>query len=437
MNLKKLCAIVLSSMVLVGCSEGIEDQNHGLDKNNPVTINVGTLENDTTLEALVDTYNTTIGNDRGINVVYNHVSTTEQLSSMDIISSDYDTIYSLCSTCNIAELSDYYSSMDLGSTYLRTAIEETSLSGLRAIPTKLDMNVLAVNQSLWDEFTTSTEFDNTSLETWDSLLNVAQVYYEQKSETFLGIASSYDVAMELSYQTYNPLVETTSEGASIDVSSEYMQVLWDTIATPEIKGLYTATNFESFQNGDVVAIYCPLSEIPNDDSILVLQAPYSISEDYMLDVTAMAVNSTDDTTIYASVDFIDWLTTPDINYQYAVNGGYVPSNLECQKVSNMKEYLYNGDTTSDTNANAELLATSLISEGKVFKLSPFDNISTLETILETRVNLDSSYDVIVKRQQGGILEDKLYEGILDADSFKSWYDDICEQLQVTFNLNSD
>jgi multiple sugar transport system substrate-binding protein len=211
-----------------------------------------------------------------------------------------------------------------------------------------------------------------------------------------------------------------------------MQVLWDTIATPEIKGLYTATNFENFQNGEVVAIYCPLSEIPNDDNILVLQAPYSIGEDYMLDVTAMAVNSTDDTTIYASVDFIDWLTTPDINYQYAVNSGYVPSNLECQKVSNMKEYLYNGDTTEDTNPNAELVALSVISDGYVFKVSPFDYISTLETILETRVNLDSSHDVIVKRQQGGVLEDKVYEGILDEDSFKSWYDDICEQLKVTF-----
>jgi multiple sugar transport system substrate-binding protein len=436
MNFKKLGAIVLSSMVLVGCSEGINDQNHGLDKNNPITINVGTLDNDTTLQTLVDTYNTTIGNDRGINIVYNQVSTTEQLSSMDIISSDYDTIYSLCSTCDIAELSDYYDSMDLGSTYLREAVEEVSLSGLRAIPTKLDMNVLAVNQTLWNDFSSANGFENTSLETWDSLLNVAETYYEQDSKTFLGISSSYDVAMELSYQTCNPLVEITSEGASIDVSSDYMQVLWDTIATPEIKGLYTATNFESFQNGDVVAIYCPISELPDDDNILVLQAPYSIGEDYMLDVTAMAVNSTDDTTIYASVDFIDWLTTPDINYQYAVNGGYVPSNLECQKVSNMKEYLYNGDTTENTNSNAELLALSLIDEGKVFKVSPFDNVSTLETILETRVNQNSSHDIIVKRQQGGILEDKLYEGILDGDSFKTWYDDICDQLKATFSSNN-
>jgi hypothetical protein len=103
----------------------------------------------------------------------------------------------------------------------------------------------------------------------------------------------------------------------------------------------------------------------------------------------------------------------------------------------MKEYLYNGDTTENTNSNAELLALSLIDEGKVFKVSPFDNVSTLETILETRVNQNSSHDIIVKRQQGGILEDKLYEGILDGDSFKTWYDDICDQLKATFSSNNN
>ena len=146
----------------------------------------------------------------------------------------------------------------------------------------------------------------------------------------------------------------------------------------------------------------------------------------------MAINSTDDTKVYAGVEFIKWLTSTDINYKYALNDACIPANKECQKTSNMKDYLYNENVSSSINASAELLAVDLLQDTSIFKVSPFDNISTLQTTLDSKINQSDVRNTLIKRIKGGVLETKAYEGILDSSSFKTWYDDICTQLRTTF-----
>lgn len=432
MNLKKIVSIALCGIMLVGCSQDMQDKKYGLDKDNPISITIGTLE-DTSLQTLIDDFNSTVGNDRGIVIEYKEVSSNDELSSMDIVSTDYNTIYSLCANGNVAELSSYFSALDLGDTYLDTSIEDISFSGLKAIPTKLDINVLVLNKSEWESFASANGLDTSSLATWDSVLSVAETYYNSNdNKPFLSIYSGYDIALEMSYQNSVPIVTTASDSASINLSSEAMQNVWNKIVTPQIKGYFVYGGYENLESDTTIASYCKLSELSANDDIIVLQAPYDINTTYKLNTTAMAINSTDDTKVYAGVEFIKWLTSTDINYKYAINDSCIPANKECQRVSNMKEYLYNESISSDINATAELLAVGLLESKSIFKVSPFDNISVLETTLDTRINQTETHEVLIKRIQGGVLEAKAYEGILDNSSFKEWYDDICNQLRTTF-----
>lgn len=432
MNFKKIVSIALCSLMLVGCSQDVQDKKYGLDKNNPVSLTVGTLQ-DTSLENLIDDFNSTIGNDRGIVIQYTEVSSNDELSSMDMVSTDYNTIYSLCANGNVAELSSYFSALDLGDTYLDTSIEDISFSGLKAIPTKLDINVLALNKSEWESFSSANNLDTSMLSTWDGVLSVAETYYNSNdSKPFLSVYSGYDMALEMSNQNSVPIVSTKSDSASINLSSEAMQNIWDKIATPQIKGYFVYGGLDTVQDNTTIASYCKLSELSNNNDILVLQAPFDNTPTYKLNTTAMAINSTDDTKVYAGVEFIKWLTSTDINYKYALNDACIPANKECQKTSNMKDYLYNENVSSSINASAELLAVDLLQDTSIFKVSPFDNISTLQTTLDSKINQSDVRDTLIKRIKGGVLETKAYEGILDSSSFKTWYDDICTQLRTTF-----
>ena len=115
MNLKKIAVIILSGILLTGCNQGSQDKNYGLDKDNPTTITLGTLE-DTSLESMVDEFNSTEGQTRGINIELKTVNSVDELSYMDLVSTDYNAISSLCSTNKVSDLSEYFSSADLGNT---------------------------------------------------------------------------------------------------------------------------------------------------------------------------------------------------------------------------------------------------------------------------------------------------------------------------------
>lgn len=426
MNLKKIVAVTLMGILLTGCSETSEDKKHGLDKENPITITMGTLEDDS-LETMIDDFNSSIGADKGINIVYTPVSTIEEFSNTDMVSADYDTIYSLCTTNEIAELSNYFSAMDLGSTFFESSIETISLSGLRAIPISLDVNLLVVNLSEWESFANTNGLDTSSFNTWEGINLVAESYYNSTGKPFISVSSGYDVTSEMANQGYAPLVQTSKSGASINVQSDTLRNVWNYIVEPQIKGYMTMGGYQTIEDGTTIATYCPLSEIPNstESELLIFKAP-SIDESissYILDTTAIAVNSSSDTTIYACVQFIDYIINESCNYEYATSKRCIPAN----KNSNL-------DIDSNTiNNSGENIAFDLISNGKVFKVSPFDNVSTLKTALENKINQASVHDTIVKRINGGILKNKAYEGILDVNSFKYWYDDICDQLKITFS----
>lgn len=435
MKFKSLAIVILSAIMLTSCNASDKNKGNSLSANNPVTITLGSVE-DTGLQTMIDEFNSTEGADKGIIVDLKTFDDDSSISSVDMVCSDYNTIYSTCSDQQVAELSDYFSSMYLGTNYISSAIETTSLSGLRAIPVKLDMNVLVVNKSAWEGFANAKGLDTSALATWDSMLSVAEQYYEYSNgEKLLSVSSVYDVAMENSYQISKPLTETSQSGAVINLTSELMLTVWDTVCVPQIKGYYTYGDYSNVQSGEVVMSYCPLSQVSNDDSIMVLQAPYKSggydNGRYVLDTTAIAVHSTDDTTIYASTVFIKWLTNQENNYRYALLDNSIPVCVDNLKESSIKSYLNDG--TYSVNADGELLSVGLINEAKCFKVSPFDNVSTLEATIESRSNLVSQNETIKNRLNNGVLPAKVYEGILDGNSFKLWYDDISSQLQVAFN----
>lgn len=434
MNLKKLVAILCSSVLLVGCSESVDDKKYGLDKDNPITLTLGTLE-DTALQTAIDDFNSSVGEQRGINIEYVEVSSSDELSSMDMVSTDYNTIYSLSSSNSIAELSDYFTAMELGTTFFETSVEDVSLSGLRAIPTKIDINVLALDKTAWETFAQENGLDDTSLATWDGVLAVAETYQSTTNgESFLSIYSSYDASLEIASQMGSPLVEISSSGATINIQNDTMQTIWDSISVPQIKGLFVSGDYQTIEDGSTIATYCPVSKLPKGDDILVLQAP-TVTEDtsspYMVDTTAIAINSEDNSKIYAGVEFIKWLTDTNQNSVYALSDSSIPANKQFAPNSNSSLI-----DSYDVNATAIDLATTLLAKDKTFRVSPFDNISTFKDTLENKVNQTSSHDIVDKRRTSGVLEDKLYDGILDSTSFTTWYNDICEQLNITFQTES-
>lgn len=432
MNLKRLAIIVLAGVLLTGCSNGNADKKHGLSASSPTTITLGTKD-DIALQSMVDEFNSTEGKKRGINVEVKTFDLESEISGVDIVFSNYDTIYSMGTTGNIADLSQYYSSLDLGNTFFKQSLEVNTLSGLRAIPISTDINVFAINKSMWQEFADANSLDVNSLDTWDNVLNIANTYLEYSNgKPFLNINDNYNMSIELSYQMNLPLTQASQEGAVINLNNDNMLGVWNSICVPQIKGLYISGTTPTFDDTSAMVTYCPLSEVPNDDNILVTSAPCVTDgiNAHLLDVNAMAINSSDDNIIYTGVQFIKWLSSDENELEYALNSKTVPTNLGNLRYNKIENQLNSVDYP--VNAQGELVAIDILNNAQCFKISAFDNVQTLKSTFNSKFNKTSSSDVVAKKRANGVLEDKLYEDILDGNSFKTWYDDICNTLKVTF-----
>lgn len=432
MYLKSLAVILLSGILLSGCSYINDDKSHGISAGSPMTITLGTQE-DTALQPLVDEFNSTEGSKRGIIVDVKTFQSYEDITDVDLVCADYDTIYNLGINGNVADISEYFSSLELGNTFLKQSLEIDNLSGLRAIPISTDVNVFAIDEDLWNDFASQNSLDTTYLSTWESVLDVANVYFEYSGgKPLLNIDDTYNMAIELSYQMNLPLAQASQEGAVINLNNDNMLGVWNSICVPQIKGLYVSGTSPTFDDSSTVITYCPLSEVPNQDNISVISAPHVTDgiDAHLLDVTALAVSSTDEDTIYAGVQFIKWISSSDNDLEYALSSGTIPTNLESLNEKNLEGAL-NTDSYS-VNYSGEMVGLDILNDCKCFKVSAFDNISTLKDTFNVKFNKTSSSETVAKKRANGVLEDKVYEDILDSSSFQTWYDDLCMSLKVTF-----
>jgi hypothetical protein len=326
--------------------------------------------------------------------------------------------------------------LELGNTFFKQSLELNTLSGLRAIPLSTDVNVLAIDQTLWNDFASQNALDVSSLSTWDGVLEVANTYSDYSDgKPLLTIDDTYNMAIELSYQMNLPLAQASQEGAVINLNNDNMLGVWDSICVPQIKGLYVSGVTPTFDSSDenyTVLTYCPLSEVPNDDNIMVVASPCVTDgiNAHMLDVTALAVNSSDEDVVYAGVQFIKWVTSDDNSLEYALNSKTVSVNVSNLDNSSVESKLNGG--SYDVNTSGELVGLSFLNDCQCFRVSAFDNVSVLKSTFNTKFNKTSSADVVAKKRANGVLEDKIYEDILDSSSFQTWYDDLCSSLKVTF-----
>ena len=81
------------------------------------------------------------------------------------------------------------------------------------------------------------------------------------------------MALEMSNQNSVPIVSTKSDSASINLSSEAMQNIWDKIATPQIKGYFVYGGLDTVQDNTTIASYCKLSELSNNNDISFYSSP--------------------------------------------------------------------------------------------------------------------------------------------------------------------
>ena len=195
MNKKKLIAcltgIALFAGTLTGCAAGEAKTTE------PITLTVWTYYSGEQLDAfneLVDSFNDTVGKEKGIIVESSSQGSVDDLESnvMDaaqeqvgasdmpnIFSAYADTAYKLDEMGQVVDLSDYLTDEEKDA-YIDAYLKEGDFSGdgsIKIFPSAKSTELLFLNKTDWDEFADATGASEEDLETVEGLVDTAEKYY--------------------------------------------------------------------------------------------------------------------------------------------------------------------------------------------------------------------------------------------------------------------
>ena len=464
---------------LCGCgASGNETTKVKLDPDNPVSLTVWHYYNgaqQATFDALVEEFNATVGQEKGIYVEgysQGSVADLEQAVNSaiegevgaaelpDIFSSYADTAYSVQQQDKLADLTQYFSEEEL-SAYVDSYIQEGYFNddgALYLLPVAKSTEVMMINKTDWEPFAQATGSTLEELKTIEGVIDVAQRYYEWTDnqtpdiegdgKAFYGRDSMSNYFVIGMKQMGQEIFEVKDGEVIIHTDKELMHRLWEDYYVPYVEGYFGAYGrfrSDDVKTGDVLAytgstssaVYFP-DEVENGEETypieyIVLDAPIlEGGEAYQVQQGAgMAVTKSDKEHEYASCVFLKWFTEKEQNIRFVCESAYMPVKKETNSVTALDEVIQ-ADNLEINQKAYDCLSTVLADEdtshyytSKNFK-NGYDTRKVLDYNLSDKATEDKA--VIDAAVEEGQSRDEVLTAYLSEESFENWYQGFCDSL---------
>ncbi len=470
----------LSATMLSSCNA--KQDEHGLDAENPITINIWHYYNgiqQSKFDELVNEFNETVGYEKGIILETEASSSISELAdsvvaSMEgqvgaeeppnIFASYLETAYIIDKMGYVADMKPYFTDEEL-SEYVDDYLQEGILGNedsLKIFPVAKSTEVMILNLTDWQPFADATGVTTDDLTTWEDLNSVAEKYYNytdaltpdvpNDGKAFFGRDSTANYmvigAKQLGYEY------VTIDGDTVQpyFDETALRRLWDNYYVPYVKGYYTAqSKFRSddAKIGNIIAligsttssVYYPTSVTINDDytypiESLVLPIPnFKDTDPYIVQQGAgFVVKKADEKTEYACSVFLKWFTDVQRNIDFSIGSGYLP----------VKKDANDYDTIMDINSKSsqpmeDILVSTIdvalneISHSKLYTNRPYNHSDTVRNLLEEAISDEAkaTYEEAWNKINSGQDYNKVIEEYTNDDAFNQWLENFKTNLTET------
>lgn len=461
----KRTAILVLVVLLACCAAltGCQPAAEVLSPKHPTTVMVWHYYNGTQKEAfdaLVNEFNETVGQTRGIVVTAESKGSVNDLAAavMDsaqkkvgsdefphLVSTYVDTAYSLYRNNMLADL-DSYMTQEERDRYVPAFLEEGRMGDGKhyVLPVAKSTELLYINQTDWDRFAQQTGADEALLSTWEGIAALAQQYYEWSGgKAFFGRDAFANYVIVGSQQLGVEIFSVNDGKVTVQLDEAVMKRLWDAYAVPYIKGHYGAYGrfrSDDVKTGDLIACvsstssisYFPKEVTLEDGSTYPIQSralplpnfegtkPYAVQQG-----AGMAIAKSDKQHETAAVEFLKWFTEAQRNTQFAVSTGYLPVQKEAVTEANMSAALKaNGMEEGNLSYQNAMVSIGQIGQAELYTNLPFEDGNAVRNLL-TEAMTDSLN--VYRAQWPGIAQDSAQQQ-LDL-WFAQWLTDLQGKLQ--------
>lgn len=411
---KYLSVFLVSVFLLSGCAGTVKSP---LNPKDPVTINMwhnfgGDMQ--TTMDALIDEFNSTVGKEEGIIINVTAITSSSELQkNLNMIAAgdpgapampDITTAYPKTAILfeqkdMLADLNTYFTKEEL-SGYVPSFMEEGIINdGLYVFPISKSTEILYVNQTLFDRFAAENDVTMDCFSTFEGLADAAQKYYEwtdSQTPDILNDGKAFYAAdswLNLAQAGMMQQGVSLFENNALHLDNEAYRYIWNTICPPSISGgfaIYDGYSSDLSKTGDLVCstgssagilFYGDTITYSNGE---VEQVEYSILPFPVFEGgekiaiqrgSGMMVKKSDEAHEYASAVFLKWFTAPEQNMRFISSTGYLPVTKEAFENRMDTEI----EQVSDSRIKKMLLAVTEMYGNYDFFVAPvfeeFDSIS--------------------------------------------------------------
>lgn len=460
-----LCVGGILAAAMTGCGNSTKTTKTASE--HPISLTVWTYYNGDQLEtfnSLVEKFNTTTGKEKGIQIEsqsQGSVSDLEQnvmdaaqkkvgASEMPNIFSAYaDTAYTLDQMGMVVDLGTYLTDEEKEK-YISSYLEEGDFSGdgsIKIFPVAKCTEELFLNKTDWETFAGDCGVSDEDLQTVESLLAVAEKYYDWSGgKAFFGRDAMANYMLIGAKQLGCTLFEVKDGKMTLDFDKEVVRRLWDSYYVPFVKGWFAASGrfrSDDIKTGNILAYTGSTSsatffptQVMADDNISydiemkVLPSPvFEGGEAYAVQQGAgMVVTRGTEEEEAASMEFLKWFTELENNIAFSVGAGYLPVTVEANDMAEIKK------NTKLTSSMEEILSEGVetVTNNTLYTSPAFKGGADARSILEYAMSDQAAKDreAVLGKLEKGISEEEAEAEFLSDAHFESWYESTLKKLQA-------
>lgn len=352
---KKLSLIPLGLFLLLslsGCAQSTK-----LDPDNPVALTMWHVygsQTDSPMNESINEFNRTVGKDKGI--VINIVSVTNSAAIDDALTAAaedtpgvpslpdlftaYPRVAEIIGYDNLLDWKDHFTEQELEH-FVDDFLEEGYFDNkLLMMPIAKSTELLFVNQTLFDKFTSESDISDNNLATFDGLFAASQKYYDWSGGQDLYQINDFYHYFLTGMAAYD--TDLIIDGA-LNLESEQFEKLWKSMAQAGIYGgLCTGDGYASdrWKTGEIIC------NTGSTAGILYLRDyvtyPDNTTEDIVTSTLAyptfkdgtpvvvhrgsglFALKNEDERKNEAAAVFAKWLTDKENSLNFVTKAGYLP-----------------------------------------------------------------------------------------------------------------
>ncbi|MDO4739128.1 MAG: extracellular solute-binding protein [Eubacteriales bacterium] len=352
-----LLAGILLLLSLSGCSEDTL-----LSADDPVTLTMWHVygeQADSPMNRLIARFNSTVGQEKGINVTVTNVTSTSKINAQlqtalsgapgspeapDLFSAHTATAASF-DPAALLDWQDYFSEEELSHFVPQFLADGMLGEQLAVFPVSKSSYALFINGSQFARFSADTGVTYEDLATWEGFFDAAEKYYAWSGGKPICAFDYLIRHVEFDIMSQTGGIEYTEDGW-YHLEDEAVRASWMKFALPFAKGhiavsdayantqVMTGETLAGFGSTAAVNYYNDVVTYPDNTSeqmaLQVLPLPRTGEGEQYMPVTGVGLcaRKTTEQKAEAAAVFVRWLTESSRNLDFVVETGYMPVRVD-------------------------------------------------------------------------------------------------------------